>query len=724
MKKKLNKKNLLLYFGYFVALLTLLSLLLLSQATEGSKDFEKLYYPLLTTIVVGIFSLILIVLIYLIKLFINYRKKIPGAYLSVTILQRTLFLAFIPLLFISFFSFKFLSYEFQSSFDEGINDALNNALVLSKKSLDIRAQQIIKENKEVAKNIASYDYIRLQNQLETVRRQMGAYELTVLDENGFIQAFASSDMEKIIPLIPSHEDFARVDREGGIYIIESNGVRFKVRSLVVINKPGFSNYYLQSVVYLPDTVSDLTAQVNRTITERDKLNYLMPQVNQSFILVLILVVLLSGLLLILSSISFAGDMTKPIRLLIQGTKRVSQGNFNNTLLVQRNDDFGTLMNSFNSMTNSLKIATETAEHNRQRVENERAYLETVINSMTSAVMTLDYQYRLQTFNKRAEELINSNLELAIYQNITELNSSLISYKHLINKLIKNYKEENKYSEIEIDIDIDNKLVTFIAAITPLPSTDALHGGYVIIFDDLSGYLQQQKQAAWEEVARRLAHEIKNPLTPIQLAAERLNYKLANNLDDDNKKILSRSVELITNQVKALKDMVNDFSDFAKPTKMINKKIYFNKLVKELFDLYKGNYANIDFLLSFKNDFDTINGNSQVLRQVIHNILKNSIEACETKYDNDKETDYRGRIKLELVNEDNKLLLSISDNGIGLSTDSNKVFEPYVTTKEKGTGLGLAIVKKIIQEHKGTISLKNNKSGYGSIAQITLPLIVE
>ncbi len=418
MKKKLNKKNLLLYFGYFVALLTLLSLLLLSQATEGSKDFEKLYYPLLTTIVVGIFSLILIVLIYLIKLFINYRKKIPGAYLSVTILQRTLFLAFIPLLFISFFSFKFLSYEFQSSFDEGINDALNNALVLSKKSLDIRAQQIIKENKEVAKNIASYDYIRLQNQLETVRRQMGAYELTVLDENGFIQAFASSDMEKIIPLIPSHEDFARVDREGGIYII-----------------------------YLPDTVSDLTAQVNRTITERDKLNYLMPQVNQSFILVLILVVLLSGLLLILSSISFAGDMTKPIRLLIQGTKRVSQGNFNNTLLVQRNDDFGTLMNSFNSMTNSLKIATETAEHNRQRVENERAYLETVINSMTSAVMTLDYQYRLQTFNKRAEELINSNLELAIYQNITELNSSLISYKHLINKLIKNYKEENKYSEI-------------------------------------------------------------------------------------------------------------------------------------------------------------------------------------------------------------------------------------------------------------------------------------
>ncbi len=209
-----------------------------------------------------------------------------------------------------------------------------------------------------------------------------------------------------------------------------------------------------------------------------------------------------------------------------------------------------------------------------------------------------------------------------------------------------------------------------------------------------------------------------------MAAERLNYKLANNLDDDNKKILSRSVELITNQVKALKDMVNDFSDFAKPTKMINKKIYFNKLVKELFDLYKGNYANIDFLLSFKNDFDTINGNSQVLRQVIHNILKNSIEACETKYDNDKETDYRGRIKLELVNEDNKLLLSISDNGIGLSTDSNKVFEPYVTTKEKGTGLGLAIVKKIIQEHKGTISLKNNKSGYGSIAQITLPLIVE
>lgn len=716
----MKRHHFLFHLGYVVAILTLISLLLLSQATQGSQKFERFYQPLLLTIAVGVVCLLVIVIIYLFDLFRNYQQQLPGTSLSLTILWRTLLLAFIPLFFISFFAFKFLRYEFQSSFDEGINDALNNALVLSKKALDIRAVQALADSRSVSNEINNYDFLRLQTQLESVRQRAGAQELTVLDEKGFIQAFASADLTMVIPYIPEHSDFARVESEKGIFTLESDTANFQIRTLVTVDKPASPNYYLQSVFIIPDTVSDLTEQVNRTITERDKFNYLMPRVNRSFIFVLVLVVMLAGLLLMLSSIGFANDMAQPIRSLIQGTKRVSKGDFSQSLLIKRQDDFGTLMQSFNRMTYSLKTATEEADHNRKRVESERAYLATVINHMTAGVITLDYQYRLQTFNERAEMLLGISLDNAISTQLSNLDASLQTYQNLVSQVIQLYETEQKNNEIEVEIDNLGERKTLMASFTALPATDALHGGYVMIFDAMTEYLQQQKQAAWEEVARRLAHEIKNPLTPIQLAAERLNYKLANHLEEKEQKVLSRSIEVITKQVKSLKDMVNDFSDYAKPMTTEKHHIAFTQVLKDVFDLYRGHYSMIDFVLNINCQQDIVNSNTQVLKQVLHNVIKNAIEACESRTDERKQLQ-RGHILIDLNQEKQRLVLSVNDNGIGLP-ENGEVFEPYVTTKEKGTGLGLAIVKKIIQEHRGTVELKPKRDNDGTIAIITLPLI--
>lgn len=726
----MKRRKLLFYLGYAVAFLTLLSLLLLSQATQGSQKFENYYQPLLLTIAVGILCLLFIVIIYLYDIFIHYRRGLPGASLSLTILWRTLLLSTVPFFFIAYFAFKFLNYEFQSSFDEGINDALNSALVLSKKALDVRALQALEDSQKVAKEITSYNFKQLQTQLNKVRQRIRAYELTVFDEKGFIQAFASSDLTVVLPLIPDHADFIRVESQGGIFTLEKYRNNFRIRTLIDVDKYGSSNYYLQVVFQIPDTVSDLTEQVNHTINERDRFNYLMPRVSRSFVFVLILVVLLAVLLLILSSIGFAGDMAKPIRDLVSGTKRVSKGDFEQLLVIKRNDDFGTLMQSFNGMTQSLKNATEEIKHNRDRIESERAYLATVINHMTSGVVTLDYQYRLQTYNERAKELLECDLSPAIHSDKATLSSALTTYKNLVNQVLQHYENGKQY-EIEIEISTVEENKTLITNLTPLPSTDALHGGYVIIFEVLSEYLQKQKQAAWEEVARRLAHEIKNPLTPIQLAAERLNYKLSDQLDEKQQKMLSRSVEVITNQVKSLKNMVNDFSDFAKPLVTNKKQLSFTPLLKDVFDLYRGHYSDIDFHLHITAEQDDILGNAQVLRQVLHNLIKNAIEACEMRcdkinqnIDKDNKND-KGNITITLENKEQQLTLSITDNGIGLTENESQVFEPYVTTKEKGTGLGLAIVKKIIQEHQGTIKLKNRKEFdkvQGTMAWIALPLL--
>ncbi len=717
----INKQKILLYLGYAVALLTLLSLLFLAQATQGSQKFENYYHPLLVSITFGISLLFIIVIIHLYKVIVYYRKKIPGASLSLTILWRSLLLAFFPLLFVSYFAFKFLNYEFQSSFDKGIDQALSNALVLSKKALNVQALQALEDSRDIGKEFALTDYAYLQRQLNDMRQRSLIYELTLIDEKGFIQAFSSQDMSTVIPMIPEYSDFVRVSDEGGIFSLESKSSGLYIRTLLKIKRYDERPLYLQAVFRISDTVSQLTRQINRTISERDRFNHLMPQVNRSFVFVLLLVMSMAILFLILTSINFASDMAQPIRLLIQGTKRLSKGDFTGSILVKRNDDFGSLMKSFNRMTHSLKTATEEAERNRERVESERAYLETIIEHMTAGVMTLDYEYRLQTYNNRAESLLSNDLSRAIYTDLTNLEDSLAIYKHLINQVLFGYNQ-GKSSEIEVEVNVGGESQILIANITPLPSTDDLHGGYVVIFEVLGQYLQQQKQAAWEEVARRLAHEIKNPLTPIQLAAERLDYKLSGHLQEKEQRVLSRSIEVITKQVKSLKDMVNDFSDFAKPTSTSKVNLAFNLLLKDVFDLYRGHYANVNFHLDMAADNDNIHANAQVLRQVLHNLIKNAIEACEARCE--KQADFQGEITLSLRENasHSSLVLNIIDNGIGLPDSGNaQVFEPYVTTKEKGTGLGLAIVKKIIQEHQGSVKLSNRQETQGSVVTIELPL---
>lgn len=685
-----------------VILFTLISLYFLSKASEGSKQFENYYIPLIIFAVLGIGALFIIALTYLYKLFVNYKNKVPGTKLTVSLLLRTLLLAFIPIIFISFFAIKFLSYDFQISFDKGINEALNNSLKLSKKSIDIRAVQAYNKTKFITDIISRFDYQELMFKLEQIRKDSEAYELAVFDDNGFIMAMASQDQSKVIPSIPEPSEIYRSQERGSFFTIQSINDDYQIKIISRIERSISEVYYLQAIYSIPFSVSQLAQQVNATINERDKFYFIKPKISNTLTFTLLLIICAMSLLLLLSTIRFANNMTQPIRDLLKGTIKVAKGDFSQQFKMGRNDDFGILIRSFNSMTRSLDETTRLAEKNRVEVEKERAYLSTVINHINSAVITLDYKGNLLTYNTPAEKLLSADLSVLFSdEEKIDNNNSITNYINFVNSL-KPFLQQDKHIEEEIEVDINNRHKKFIIRVTALPVNKDILGGFVIIFDDLGLYWQKQKEAAWEEVARRLAHEIKNPLTPIQLAAERINYKLTPVLPEKEQSILSRSIEVITNQVKSMKDMVDDFSSYAKPTNDKKTVISVHSLLHELIDLYQqSEFKNITYHLQASANHHLIKGNANLLRQVFHNLIKNAVESIDNKTG--------GKIEIITENSDNNLVIKVIDNGGGLNSDNQQIFEPYVTTKIKGSGLGLAIVKKIIIEHQGDIEINNNKN---------------
>ncbi len=706
MQKKIIK------LGYIIILIVFITIFLLLKVSENSYQFEKYYNKLFYISVIGIVLLFIFIFYFLYKLIRNNYKQIPGSSLSVNILSKTLLLAFIPILFISFFSFRFLNYDFKLSFDNRVNKALNNSLELSKKTLNNRITVAINKSLNISRQLAPLDYIDLPYEIQRIRKNNNIYELTIFDEKGFVQSYSSEDLTTIFPTIPIHSNFAEASRNQSSFNLKKIESGFEIIILTKINKIYSPNYYLKSTYKVPSNISELVNQITKTIEERDNLNFFKPKINDSFTLVLILVLLLSLALIVLSSISLANYMGKPIKKLVFALDAVSEGSFKEPLDLKRDDDFGHLINSFNEMNLSLKKATKEATYSKQRVENERSYLETIIENMTSAVITLDYKKRLLTFNTYAEKLLNSNLKELLFTDIQSINLEKEQYIDFINQLeVNNLKNNYFEKEVKIKVSKTNLEKQFVVRLTKLPENNN-RSGFVVIFDDLTKYWEKQKSAAWEEVSKRLAHEIKNPLTPIQLSAERMEIKLKKYLPEKEKEILNKTVSVIINQVQAMKNMVNDFSNFSKmKNKDDNINLNLHSLINNVFKLYQGHYENIIFTNKLVANNFLIKGDKNSLRQVLHNLIKNAIESIKSNNENKN-----GLIEIKTFNLENKIILEIIDNGEGFDYKKS-IFDPYVSSKPKGTGLGLSIVKKIIKDHNAKIEINNNSNKKGVIVRI-------
>jgi nitrogen fixation/metabolism regulation signal transduction histidine kinase len=461
-----------------------------------------------------------------------------------------------------------------------------------------------------------------------------------------------------------------------------------------------------------EQLSTLGKNVQDAYTDYKELSYLRQPLVTIFTLTLSLIVFLTVLASIWFAVWISRRIVEPLQELAEGTQAVASGNYNMQLTASGHDEIGFLVRSFNQMTQRLTQARNASQRSHRLLEQQTSYLTTVLGSLSSGVITIDKDLYLRTANVASSKILGVNLQQRLessLDSLARLNDNLQSFA----MLIKNYTLKPMAWQQQLELSQSKGRQTLMCHGTPLPGET----GWVVVFDDITTLMQAQRHAAWGEVARRLAHEIKNPLTPIQLSAERLQHKYVSLVPADQAENLTKLTDTIVQQVEAMKDMVNEFSDYARSPGLQLEWLSVGDLLREVLTLYQSNPHHQFTLLNSHEDLQ-IRVDRNRFRQVLHNLLKNAIEASE-----------EAGLAVDIVisyhalryQHQRWLEITVQDQGPGFPPDMiNTLFEPYATTKTKGTGLGLAIVKKIIEEHGGDVWAENlGDDGAGII--IRLPL---
>jgi PAS domain S-box-containing protein len=432
-------------------------------------------------------------------------------------------------------------------------------------------------------------------------------------------------------------------------------------------------------------------------------------------LTLSLVLLLSLLTAVWAAFYAARRLVAPIRTLAIGTRAVANGDYSRRLPLPSHDEFGVLVQSFNDMTSKIALAQEQARYSQQQVESQRAYLEAVLERLSSGVLALDGQQVLRTANAAAGHILGVELNEMIGRPLSALAEHHSHLAQFVKALSGPLAEGQQEWREEITLFGAGGRQVLICGGASLPGITESGSGYVVVFEDVTTLIQAQRDAAWAEMARRLAHEIKNPLTPIRLSAERLRHKYLKTMVPAEADLLDRSTHTIIQQVEAMQEMVKAFSEYARAPKLERRSLDLNVLINEVLDLYR-DHVPVQWELRLQTGLPAVEADVGRFRQLLHNLFKNALEALAERNDG------RITISTQCVEESGFTLveLRIDDNGPGFPAALlGRLFEPYVTTKPKGTGLGLAIVKKIVDEHGGMIVAENTPDG--ACVVIRLPL---
>jgi len=707
--------------GLIGVALWLVALYLLASAAQNSAEFNRWLPWILLVNISGLVTLGILLAVKLARLVQDYRRHVPGSRLKLRTVAIFSALAVAPILVVYYFSLQFINRGIDSWFELEVSEGLKDTRALSHAALEVRVREFLQHTQTVAHTLSHSSDFELIATLDRERRESAALEFTIVGAQAQILATSSDRPMDMLP-VPATDDMMLRLKRGEPYVsLDTDSVGgYVIRAAAPLdaNRSG-SARVLIALYPVPLQLSQLADTVQRSYTQYANLVQLRRPLKTTFVLILTFVVLMSLIAAVYGAFFAAQRLVQPVQDLIAGTRAVAKGNYDTKLPLPSRDELGFLVTSFNDMTKRLGRAREETLRSQQAVEAERAGLAVILARLSTGVVSLEADLTVRTANQAASAILGIDLEAAVGKRFDESISDTTLFTQFLAALNLHLGVEDLDWREQVELLSDSGKRVLMCACTALPNDAGSAPGVVLVFDDITTLLQAQRDAAWGEVARRLAHEIKNPLTPIQLSAERMRRKFLGSMNAQDAQILERATHTIVAQVDAMKQMVNAFSEYARAPDMHFSHFDLNQLITEVVDLYRVQDSSAELRLLLDPQLPAISADRMRIRQILNNLVTNSLEALEGRPG--------ARIEVEThVSEDGpkhlaSVAIVVADNGPGFQRDLiGTVFDPYVTSKPKGTGLGLAIVKKIVEEHGGRIEADNQRTG-GARVRILLPL---
>ncbi|MDQ6619455.1 MAG: ATP-binding protein [Pseudomonadota bacterium] len=693
--------------------LSAISLFLLATASANTGLFARRYDLLLVLNGAMVVVLMLLVGYQLLRLRRNLKAGVFGSRLALRLVLLFSLVAVLPGAVLYAVSVQFLGRSIESWFDVRVDRALDGGITISRNALDYLLKETTNKASQIAVSLADAGPGGMASRLNRLAEQAGVAEAALYTTSGSLVAVAGMSGSTASPDAPTAQAIrqARLQQSTAVPEQRADG-GILLRVVVPVNSydPAEPLRVLQVLEPVPRGLAQEMEKVQAGYRDYQEISFSRQALKRLYELTLTLTLLLALTSALGLAVLLAERFSAPLGVLAAGTRAVAQGDFSRQQPVTSSDELGVLTQSFNTMTEQLADAQRRTEESRRAIETTRAYLESILGNLSAGVLAFDDEFRLRTANASAA--------VVLQQPLTELTGMVLSgwgeklpavapFAELIEAGFRSARDGTWQRQAELSVANLTRVLLLRGSRLPVSPV----AGYVVVFDDVTDLARAQRDAAWAEVARRLAHEIKNPLTPIQLSAERLEHKLLPKLDAADQETLRRSARTIIAQVAAMKHMVDDFAIYARQAGPgTQATVDVRALLQDVLALYENLRPQIS--VSLPAGPVLVKGESTRLRQVLHNLIQNAVDA-QSEVINPK-----FRIALDVDGHD--AVLRVGDAGPGFGEDVlQRAFEPYMTTKAKGTGLGLAIVKKIVEEHSGRVELANASEG-GALVTIVLP----
>ncbi len=689
---------------------------LLASVSANTALFSAYYAPLLVA------NLLIALLLagMLVYQLVNLRRRLKagvfGAKLTLRLVMMFALMAVLPGALIYGVSVQFVSQSIESWFEVRLDSALESGLNLGRGTLEGRLKELTAKADAMALALSTRPETEHVAALNTLREQAAVEEATLYTTRGRIIGFSGNERSGIVPEPPGPAAMRQLRLQQPYSVIEAIPERgLYLRALVPVNPMSVAeeSRVLQLLQQVPAHLARDAEIVQTGYREYQELQLSRRGLKRLYAITLTLTLLLALLSSLGVAFLLSSRLSAPLSALVEGTRAVAQGDFSRRAAVASRDELGQLTQSFNSMTLQLAEAQARVERNQAQVAHAKAYLESVLANLSAGVLTFDGALRLRSANPSAAQILGTASEPLLGTGIADwgaVDPALAPLSDVVTGAFGPGKDGEWQRQVERELK-DGTQVLLLRGTRFGEGGDA---GLIVVFDDVTHLLQAQRDAAWAEVARRLAHEIKNPLTPIQLSAERIQFKLAPKLNAADAEILARSTQTIVSQVAALKRMVDAFGQYARTPEAVLRPLDLNGLVREVLTLYES--LGSSMRLKLAPELPLVQGDATQIRQVIHNLLQNAQDALADTQE--------PSIEIATAPKEGGAELSVTDNGSGFPEHLMKrAFEPYVTTKPRGTGLGLSIVRKIVDEHRGEVTI-TNVAPRGARVAILLPAAAE